>query len=50
MYSKKGNTMYSIVDKSSGTHYASFTTLKEACDAFAEYVLLGITQVTIIAD
>jgi len=42
--------MYSIVDKNNGTHFASFTTLQEACGAFAEYIKRGIDSVTIVTD
>ena len=42
--------MYSIVDKNTGAHFASFTTLQEACSAFADYVKRGIDSVTIVSD
>lgn len=42
--------MFSIVDKNTGAHFASFSTLQEACDAFAQYIQNNIHTVTIIQD
>ena len=41
--------MFSIVDDR-GNHYASFTTLAEACAAFAQYIRNGVENLTIVDD
>ena len=43
-------TKYSIVDRFTGAHYATFDTLKEASHALIQYAEKGLTFVEITTD